>query len=375
MRDLSSERSTASSHARSAPLLSLIIPTFNVESCIGPCIDAIASQEFSDIEIIVADGASTDATRAVLEKRARDEPRLTVQWAAQRIGPGRARNAGADKATGAYLWFVDADDLVTQDSLAAISDRLAKHRPDLLLIDHEELQADSETRKVRETGAGRETRKVGQDHRLIVGSDNEPFTIAQRLPMLELGLVSWNKIIRREFFESTGAEFAAAWPHEDVQVSCELMLTAREIRILDHVCYLYRRDNPGSLTNAGKRYRHFNVFDAWRPVLKRNRDKLAAPPGGSQVTEEVYHALFHRAIWHCSTILDTPGYVARPDRRAFLDQLSGLYAEYVPDGYRPPGGFRGVKFALIAKDSYLGYATLDPLNKARVAARGLLPRR
>jgi CDP-glycerol glycerophosphotransferase len=145
--------------------------------------------------------------------------------------------------------------------------------------------------------------------------------------------------------------------------------------VLDRVCYLYRRQRPGSVTSTGKRYRHFLVFDAWRPILKQNRDKLAALPAASQVTEEVYHALFQRAIWHCSTILETPGYIARPDRRAFLDQLSALYSEYVPDGYRPPGGFRGVKFALIAKDSYLGYAALEPLNKARVAAKGLLPHR
>jgi CDP-glycerol glycerophosphotransferase len=361
MRDLSSERSPAPSRFASGPLLSLVIPTYNVESYIEPCIDAIAGQTFRDIEIIVADGASTDATRTLLEKRIPDEPRLRVEYAEHRIGPGRARNAGVGKATGEYLWFVDADDLVAPDALAAIAELLATQQPDVLLIDHAELQTDGSL-------------QPGQDHELIAGAGKEPFTIAQRLAMLELSLVSWNKIVRREFFESAGAEFAAAWPHEDVQVSCELMLSAGEIRVLDQVCYRYRRHNPGSLTSAGKRYRHFNVFDAWPPILKRNRDKLAAP-GSSQVTEEIYQALFTRSIWHCSTILETPGYIARADRRAFLDRMSALYTEYVPDGYRPPGGFRGVKFGLIARDSYLGYAALEPLNKARVAAKGLLPHR
>jgi CDP-glycerol glycerophosphotransferase len=361
MRDPGPERDADPSRSGPAPLLSVVIPTFNVQSCVGPSIDAIAGQPFGDIEIIVVDGASTDDTRTLLEQRIADEPRLTVELADRRIGPGQARNAGARKATGEYLWFVDADDLVTADSLAAISERLAAHRPDVLLINHAELLAD-------------ETRGPGQDDRLITGAGNEPFTIAQRPWMLDVALVCWNKIIRREFFESTGAQFAAEWPHEDVPVSCDLLLTASEIRVLDHACYLYRRQRPGSLASSGRRHRHFTVFDAWRPVLKRSRDRLAAAPGSRRLTEEVYQALFQRSLWHCSTILDTPGYIARSDRREFFDQLSALYSEYLPDRYRPPGGFRGVKFALIAKDSYLGYATLGPLNRARVAARALLSR-
>lgn len=356
MRDLSPERDAVSARAGSAPLLSVVIPTFNVEAYIDACIDSITGQVFRDIEVIVVDGASTDATPDLLEKRLSDEPRLTVERAA-RIGPGRARNAGASKAKGEYLWFVDADDLVAPDSLAAISDRLASQRPDVLLIDHDDLQADSEARR------------PGQDHWLVAGAGKEPFTIARRPQMLNVGLVSWNKIIRREFFEVAGVEFAADWPHEDVPVSCELLLTAGEIGVLDHVCYYYRWPRPGSATSSGNRHRHFRVFDAWRPVLKQNRDKLAAQSGSSRVTEEVYQALFTRSIWHCSTILDTAGNIADADRHQFFNQMSALYAEYVPNGYRPPGGFRGVKYALIAKDSYLAYAALAPLNKARVAAQ------
>jgi CDP-glycerol glycerophosphotransferase len=362
MRDPGSERDSIPSRAGKPPLLSIVIPTLNVEAYIGSCIDAIAEQAFRDIEIIVVDGASTDGTRTELEDRIPHEPRLNVQWEASGIGPGRARNAGVRAATGEYLWFVDADDLVAPDSLAAISERLTTRRPDVLLIDHADLQADGSL-------------KPGQDHSLVSGAGGEQFTIADQPRMLGMGLVTWNKIIRREFFESAGAEFSVDAPHEDVPVSCELLLNARAISVLDRACYLYRRQRPGSVTSTGKRYRHFLVFDAWRPILKQNRDKLAALPADSQVTREVYHALFQRAIWHCSTILETAGYIARPDRRAFLDQLSALYSEYVPEGYRPPGGFRGVKFALIAKDSYLGYAALEPLNKARVAAKGLLPRR
>jgi len=362
MRDPGSERDFTPSRAGKRPLLSIVIPTLDVASYIGRCIDVIAEQTFSDIEIIVIDGASTDGTRTLLETRIPREPRLNVEWEASGIGPGRARNAGVRAATGEYLWFVDADDLVAPGSLAAISERLATQRPDVLLIDHAELQADGSL-------------KPGQDHGLVAGAGGELFTIADRPRMLGMGLVTWNKIIRREFFKSAGAEFSVDAPHEDVPVSCELLLTARAIGVLDRVCYLYRKHRPGSVTSTGKRYRHFLVFDAWRPILKQNRDKLAALSADSQVTEEVYHSLFQRAIWHCSTILETAGYIARPDRRAFLDQLSVLYSEYVPDGYHPPRGFRGVKFALIARDSYLGYAALEPLNKARVAARGLLPRR
>jgi CDP-glycerol glycerophosphotransferase len=82
------------------------------------------------------DGESQDNSGGVLDEISRKEPRLTVIHEG-RIGPGRARNVGAERARGEYIWFVDGDDLVLADCLTLISERIQDIRPDVLFIGHE----------------------------------------------------------------------------------------------------------------------------------------------------------------------------------------------------------------------------------------------
>jgi hypothetical protein len=178
-------------------------------------------------------------------------------------------------------------------------------------------------------------------------------------------LAAWNKIVNRGFFQSRGVEFSLDWPHEDVPVSCALLLAARRIAVLDHVCYYYRRMRPGSATAAGRRDRHFLVFERWPPILENVRRAARA---GDHADDALYRRFFERSISHCASILDAPGYVARADRRRFFGRMSELYRLCVPDGYRRPAGVPGVKFWLVARNLYLGYMLLAPLNRLRLAA-------
>jgi CDP-glycerol glycerophosphotransferase len=348
MRDSDPAPDFASSRVSRAPLLSIVIPTYNLEHYIERCLDSITTQAFQDMEIIAVDGASTDRTCELLERRARQDPRLTVM-AHGRIGPGLARNIGARRATGDYIWFVDGDDEIGPGCLSLISDRLMKERPDVLLVNHAELDSD-------------QVLGIGQDDALLRREDGDGFSLAERPWLVDVGVVPWNKVVRREFFQSIRAEFAADWPHEDVPVSCALLLAAERLSVLGDVCYRYRRRRAGSVTDAGPRSRHFTVFEVWRGVLKQSRDDAGEP----RTSPDVYRRLFQRSICHCTGILGTAGYVASQDRRDFFGKVAKLYADYVPDRHRLPGGFRGVKFWLIARNSYVGYSILGPLNKVRV---------
>jgi glycosyltransferase involved in cell wall biosynthesis len=62
--------------------------------------------------------------------------RLRVVHLPGQAGPGPARMRGLAKATGAYVWFADPDDLLAGGSLAAVADRLERDRPDVLLLDY-----------------------------------------------------------------------------------------------------------------------------------------------------------------------------------------------------------------------------------------------
>jgi CDP-glycerol glycerophosphotransferase len=354
MRDLSSASEPVSTRPGHAPLLSLIIPVYNISGYLMPCLTSIAGQAFRDIEIIAVDGASTDRSLEVLEKFATDESRLTIR-SEERVGPGSARNIGAKHAQGRYLWFVDGDDELASDCLAPIASRLAAQRPDVLVVNHAELTQ----------GRGGDELKAGLDDRLIARAGSSCSTLADRPWLIDLRLVCWNKIVRREFFQSCGAEFDEAWPHEDLPVSCALLLAAERISILDRVCYHYRGQRPGSATTSGNRARHFLVFKRWLPILADLRNATEAR---GRAGDDLYRRFFERSISHCASILDASGYIARADRREFFRRMSRLYRRQVPAGYRGPAGFPRIKFWLVARNLYAGYVLLAPLNRLRLAA-------
>lgn len=89
------------------PLVSVVIPAWNVEAYIGEAIDSVLAQDHRPIEVIVVDDGSRDGTRAVIESY--DAP---VRYVSQEhAGIGAARNRGIALARGGYMAFLDGDDL------------------------------------------------------------------------------------------------------------------------------------------------------------------------------------------------------------------------------------------------------------------------
>lgn len=93
------------------PLVSIITPAHNAERFIGETIRSVQAQTMGDWEMLVADDASPDGTRGVVEELALEDPRIRLVALAQNGGPARARNAALAQARGRYMAFLDSDDL------------------------------------------------------------------------------------------------------------------------------------------------------------------------------------------------------------------------------------------------------------------------
>ena len=341
-------------------MISLVIPIFNIESYLVECLNSITQQEFKDIEIIAVDGESQDSSGRILDEMSRKEPRLTVIHEG-RIGPGRARNVGAERARGEYIWFVNGDDIVPAGCLALIAKRIEDTRPDVLFIGHESFYPSGKS-------------ELGSGHSLMDREAANSFTVAEQPWVICLGMTPWNKIVRREFFHAVAAAFWPDPPHEDVPVSCQLLLDAGRLSILNQVCYSYRRDRQGSITKTGPARGHFNIFNSYEAVLDQVEKRAGV--GDQMITKEVRRAFFQRAIWHFITVFDTgwldaasvgvSGLTARRDRREFFERMHCEYFRYAPPNYRRPGGLSGLKFRLIERNSYWTYSILDPVSKLSV---------
>ena len=93
------------------PLISVIIPVYNMEAWIGRCLDSVIGNSYGRLEILCIDDGSTDGSLAVLRKYAQSDPRIVV-IAKENGGVSSARNAGLDRMSGEMVTFIDADDFV-----------------------------------------------------------------------------------------------------------------------------------------------------------------------------------------------------------------------------------------------------------------------
>jgi CDP-glycerol glycerophosphotransferase len=341
-----------------SPLVSVIIPVYQVRDYLEECLDSILGQPATDLEVIAVDGGSADGSAELLDVRAGQDGRLRVLHL-DRVGPGPARNAGLSQATGQYVWFADGDDALAPGSLAAVADRLRREAPDVLLIDYEYLFPDGSTGASPGASLLREVPADG-------------LTLAQRPDLFTLAMTVWSKVMRREFLLALRQPFPDGI-HEDVPVSCAALLGAAKISVESRVCYRYRQARRGSFMIRSTEA-HFDIFRSYREVFDLVAKRLA--DGDMTITGPVRTALFERAIWHYTTVLGTGGWgigrlggsglVPRRLYRRFFTMMHEDFLKYRPDGYRPPGGARGAKFRLIERNAYWTYVALEPVNRLRV---------
>jgi CDP-glycerol glycerophosphotransferase len=339
------------------PLISVVVPVFNVERYLDECLGSVLDQSYADIELIAADGASTDESPEILRTWARKDCRLKVLSVGKR-GAGRARNAGLSESRGDYVWFVDGDDVVIEGAMSAIADTITELGPDVLLIGHEELLPDGSIRCRPE------------DH--LLRSSSRSFTLAENPRVVNLTMTSWSKVVRRTFLVSLAIPFPEG-RHEDVPVFSAALLSAKKISTLDRVCYRYRKHRPGALM-AKPTEANVAIFDSYHFVFALISAGLANRDG--RVTDQVATAFFERAIQHYASILSTGGRGSDsgsprliPDyyRPRFFQLMHNDYVSYRPPHYRRPKGARWLAYFLIEHNAFRVYTLLEPLNNWRVA--------
>jgi CDP-glycerol glycerophosphotransferase len=322
--------------------ISVVIPVHGVADYLDRCLDSVLAETGVPIEVIAVDDASPDRSAAILAGR--HDPRLRVIRTDTPKGPGRARELGAKEATGEYVWFVDGDDELAAGALAAAAGALDRLRPDLLIVDFENLYPDGTTGPSGADLSGPQLRTLAEDPGLI-----------------QLTMTVWSKVFRRDFLCGLGVPFGPGI-HEDVPVSATALLAATRIGVLNRVCYRYRRERPGSFM-AATSDRHFDIFPSYDRIFNFLAARAVVSP---PLTAPVRAAVFERAIWHYTTLLPL---VPRSRRREFFHRMSADFRRWRPADLVFPPGARGVKFRLAARNAYLSYLLLEPVNRLRVTLR------
>lgn len=114
--------------------ISVVIPVYNVEAYLRECVDSVLAQTLQDYEIILVDDGATDSSGAICDEYARQDARIRVIHQPNG-GLSAARNTGLDAATGKYIYFLDSDDYIRQDSLKLLFDLAEQEQADVVFFD------------------------------------------------------------------------------------------------------------------------------------------------------------------------------------------------------------------------------------------------
>ncbi|MFH8977765.1 CDP-glycerol glycerophosphotransferase family protein [Streptomyces sp. NPDC017890] len=313
------------------PRFSVIIPCFKVQGFLRECLDSVLDQSYRDIEVVAVDDCSPDGSGAILDEYAARDERVRVLHLEENVGLGRARNAGLPHATGDYLFFLDSDDTLTPGALRAMADRLAETAdPDVLVFDYARTYWWGGTR--RNVLAG-----------VLAQAGDGTFTAAEHPAILDLLMVVWNKVYRRDFVEREGFTFPPGY-YEDTPWTFPVMFSAGRIATLDRVCLNYRQRRQGNILSTTSR-KHFDVHAQYervfafldaRPELARWRPFLHAKMGE-----------------HCLDILSKPDRLPRSDRAEFFRRTAEMFRAYRPEGAEVPAELQVLNGGALGYSAYL----------------------
>ena len=309
------------------PRFSVIVPVHKVQGYLHACLDSVLGQSYRDIEVIAVDDRSPDGCGAILDAYAARDERVRVLHLPENVGLGRARNAGMPHATGDYLFFLDSDDTLTPGALRALADRLDETGdPDVLVFDY-----------ARTHWWGGTRRNVLAP--LLAEASGGTFTAAERPEILDLLMVVWNKVYRRDFVEREGFTFPPGY-YEDTPWTFPVLLSAERVATLDRICVYYRQRRRGSILSTTSR-KHFDVHEQYarvfrfvdaRPALAHWRPFLHAKMGE-----------------HCLDILAKPDRLPPSDKAEFFRRTAEMFRAHRPEGVRVPDELR------VLEGSYAGY--------------------
>ena len=120
------------------PLLSIIVPVYDVERYLPKCMDSILAQTFTDFELILVEDGSPDNCPALCDAAAEKDARIRVIHQ-KNGGLSAARNAGLDAARGEWIGFVDSDDYIAPEMYEALYKAVQSTGADLALCDYAEV--------------------------------------------------------------------------------------------------------------------------------------------------------------------------------------------------------------------------------------------
>lgn len=253
------------------PILSIIVPVYNVERYLNRCMETLVNQTLENIEIVLVDDGSEDESGGICENWAEKDNRIKVIHK-KNEGLGFARNSGLAIASGIYVGYVDSDDYIAIDAFERVVKRLEETNADVCYYGCIDVRGDGKS--------------YGNPPEKLLYKDDETMDYVRKIlgpkpdstERLFGGVSAWSGIARLEFIRNNNILFPSEREClcEDVFYNLNICLKANAIAI-EPTCLYYYCHNQNSLTMSYRKDRFEAALRMYEDLKKTFADNVSDP--------------------------------------------------------------------------------------------------
>lgn len=270
--------------------LSIIVPVYNAEKFLRPCLDSLLGQTLRDFELLLVNDGSRDGSGAILEEYRQRDPQRVRVMTVENGGQGRARNLALEIARGEFLGFADSDDTVAPEMFEKLVRAAEEQNADMAICDAQECWPDG--------------RRV-------------PMPLTQYERPIKMSTEVWSKLIRRSSLGDL--RFAEGVWYEDLAYVVLALLRTDRIALVPEPLYDYRCGHTSTMNNNNAR-KNLDLLK----VLEQLREPLLA--AGRE--EDFASLVLNHAL------LDGINRVRRqnsPDKDTIIQEIRNYVNQQIPD--------------------------------------------
>ena len=233
------------------PLLTVVIPVYNVEKYLKRCVESVIAQDWKKYEILLVDDGSTDHSPQICDNYVKTYDFISVIHK-ENGGLSEARNTGLSQAKGEYVYFPDSDDWIEPDTFIALSEALESQKFDIISFNREFVKSEEDAiisdSVVTIVFEGKDAFVEMLKHSYITGFAND-------------------KIYRKSLFMDHDILFPKGKYYEDLGTNYKLFLSAKKVYATNQKYYHYLIDNPDSITQSWNEKKFIDMFGFYKEVF------------------------------------------------------------------------------------------------------------
>ena len=254
--------------------VSVIVPVYNAQKYLGDSISSLINQTYKNLEIIIIDDASLDNSKEIIKKYASLDKRIRPIYSEINQGVSKSRNIGLRTYTGDYVFFMDADDYIKENTIELMMNDAKKYNADLVENYHLIIYKNNNKEY-------KFTEKKVPKNNLVMGSLKDNIDILTKSTYIT-GKLIHKSLLKNLFFNEDLRRY------EDLVFDHEIKNRTRNMLFQNKVLYTYYQVS-NSLTNSlGKK--HMAYLDASKEVLDIYKNS------SKKIKDEIEALLFNNAF-------------------------------------------------------------------------------